>query len=236
MSLPLKFYYSNTESGIYIIHGDSIKILPELKHSFPTGFDACITDPPYNINYRSNYTKKESIMGKVIANDDSFDVIEKTAANIFDNLKDNTAAYFFASPDKLGEVRTIFDPFGHYKNTLVFDKGDQGTMGDLISGYCKNWEAILYYNKGKRKLNPPRPRSVYRWNWAAKNDPVHPNSKPLSIFIWLLRNSTSEGDFILDPFMGSGPLALACKQLGRRYLGIELDKTYCNRAVERLHV
>lgn len=234
MSLPLKFYYQNHDTGMYVINDDCLKILPLLKEGFPTGFDGILTDPPYMQVYRSNYTKKESIMGKLIANDDNWDLLIKASPLMYDNLKMDTAAYFFASPDKIGENRKIFDTSFEYRSTIVFDKGDQGTMGDLKHAYCKNWEAILYYNKGKRKLNGLRPRAIYRWNWAAKNDPVHPASKPIILHEWLLKNSTDEGDFILDPFAGSGSVAKACKNLGRRCLSIEIDKTYCNRIVERL--
>ncbi len=63
---------------------------------------------------------------------------------------------------------------------------------------------------------------------------LHPALKPVSLMKWVLGNWTVPGDLILDPYMGSGPVAQACHEMGRRYIGIEIEEKYCEIAVDRL--
>lgn len=49
---------------------------------------------------------------------------------------------------------------------------------------------------------------------------------------WILEKWTEPGDLVLDPYMGSGPIAQACKEKGRRYIGIEIVEEYCRITVE----
>jgi site-specific DNA-methyltransferase (adenine-specific) len=51
---------------------------------------------------------------------------------------------------------------------------------------------------------------------------------------WCLENYSKEGDFVLDPFLGSGTTARACKDLGRKWIGCEIEQKYCDIAVKRL--
>jgi len=101
-------------------------------------------------------------------------------------------------------------------------------------GFCC-WQPILAYGK-----NPflqaglgRRPDIIM---WQGKTEKVeHPCPKPLKL--WekiLLKGSINEGDIILDPFIGSGTTAIACKRLNRRYIGYEISKEYCQIAKARL--
>lgn len=54
----------------------------------------------------------------------------------------------------------------------------------------------------------------------------HPTQKPLELVRWLVLSYTNPGDLVVDPFMGSGPTGVACKQLGRRFIGMERDPHY----------
>lgn len=62
----------------------------------------------------------------------------------------------------------------------------------------------------------------------------HPTEKPVDLLKYLIEKSTNEGDVVLDPFMGSGSTAVACKELKRDFIGIELDENYFNIAKERI--
>ena len=62
----------------------------------------------------------------------------------------------------------------------------------------------------------------------------HPTIKPLKIVQNLIINSSSEGDVVLDPFLGSGTTAVAAANTGRHYIGFELDERYCAMACKRL--
>ena len=62
----------------------------------------------------------------------------------------------------------------------------------------------------------------------------HPTQKPVPLMKWILDRWTEPGDLILDPYMGSGPVAQACYEMGRRYIGVEIVEDYCRIAVDRL--
>ncbi len=62
----------------------------------------------------------------------------------------------------------------------------------------------------------------------------HPSQKPIQFMLKLIQRFTDEGDTILDPFLGSGTTARACKDLGRKCIGIEISQEYCDIAVKRL--
>lgn len=293
----IKPYYYDEVASIAIFNGDCIEILPELLSVYGERIKGCFTDPPYGVAYQSNHRKLDDKLAKAISNDENLDIVRAAAPFIHDILADNTAAYFFASPHKLGENREIFDKLFTYKNTIVWDKGDGGTAGDLEAGYSQNWEAVLYYNKGRCKLRTKRPRciprnmsdtsirtleeiprtelisiigalfhelpverftqlkeylphdviakvladvsnehhkDITRYPWSSRSDPVHQTVKPVKLMGWFIENSTDIGDLIIDPFMGSGTTLAAAKQLGRPAIGIEIDRSYCDRAIERI--
>jgi site-specific DNA-methyltransferase (adenine-specific) len=63
---------------------------------------------------------------------------------------------------------------------------------------------------------------------------AHPTQKPEKLIAKLILASSNRGNVILDPFLGSGTTSVVAKKLGRKYVGIELDKTYCAWAEKRL--
>ena len=63
---------------------------------------------------------------------------------------------------------------------------------------------------------------------------VHPTQKPIALFKYLIKTYTNESDLVLDNCIGSGTTAVACKELGRRFIGIEINSEYCKVAEERL--
>ena len=63
----------------------------------------------------------------------------------------------------------------------------------------------------------------------------HPTIKPLRIIKTLIKNSSNEGDIVLDCFSGSGTTCVAAKELGRKYIGIEIDPEYHKISLDRLH-
>ena len=62
----------------------------------------------------------------------------------------------------------------------------------------------------------------------------HPSQKPINLIKKLISDYSTENDIILDPFLGSGTTAVACKQLKRNFIGIELSEKYCEIARQRL--
>jgi adenine-specific DNA-methyltransferase len=72
--------------------------------------------------------------------------------------------------------------------------------------------------------------------WSMPENTDHPTQKSEKLLAKLLLASTHPGDFVLDPFLGSGTTSVVAKKLGRRYLGIEADEEYCCLAARRLEL
>jgi site-specific DNA-methyltransferase (adenine-specific) len=70
--------------------------------------------------------------------------------------------------------------------------------------------------------------------WSMKENTAHPTQKPEKLMAKLILASSDPGDVILDPFAGSGSACVAAKKLGRRFIGIERERTYCCWCEKRL--
>ncbi len=70
--------------------------------------------------------------------------------------------------------------------------------------------------------------------WSMKENTAHPTQKPEKLMARLILASSDPGDVVLDPFAGSGSACVAAKKLGRRYIGIERERTYCCWCEKRL--
>ena len=63
---------------------------------------------------------------------------------------------------------------------------------------------------------------------------LHPTQKPVALFKYLIKTYTNKNDLVLDNCIGSGTTAVACKELNRKYIGIEQSKEYCKIAERRI--
>lgn len=72
--------------------------------------------------------------------------------------------------------------------------------------------------------------------WSMPENTAHPTQKPEKLLAKMILASSNKGDVVFDPFLGSGSTSVTAKKLGRKYVGIELDKTYCAWAEKRLEM
>lgn len=104
--------------------------------------------------------------------------------------------------------------------------------------YLSDTEYILFFReKGvpiRGSFETKRTYYVTPSNQTDKKKFQHPTVKPLSIVQNLIINSSSENDTVLDPFMGSGTVGVACKKLYRNFIGMELDENYFQIAKKRI--
>ena len=70
--------------------------------------------------------------------------------------------------------------------------------------------------------------------WSMPENTDHPTQKPEKLLAKIILASSNPGDLIFDPFLGSGTTAVVAKKLGRKYVGVEIDQTYCCLAEKRL--
>ena len=108
------------------------------------------------------------------------------------------------------------------KNARVSDKGDT-TYGKFMNG-----AEFRNDNSGFRY-----PKQVIEFG-VVERGTLHPTQKPVELFEYLIKTYTNEGETVLDNVMGSGTTGIACKNLNRNFIGIELDENYFNIAKERI--
>ena len=99
----------------------------------------------------------------------------------------------------------------------------------------KNCEYTLFFRKGKAKYinDIGGSKTVHSFNNIIGNK-LQPTQKPIDLMEFYINNSTNENDIVLDPFMGSGSTLVACKNLRRNGIGIELYEVIYNIALTRV--
>lgn len=78
------------------------------------------------------------------------------------------------------------------------------------------------------------PKSVWKFAKDTQKSALHPTQKPLALIEELIKTYTNEEDIVLDNCMGSGTTGVACRNLNRKFMGIELDEGYFNMAKDRI--
>ena len=132
-------------------------------------------------------------------------------------------------------LNTFTDCGFHFIKSLIWDKGNK-IMGQF---YMSQFEYILFFRKGRGvKINNCGTSdilSIPNIKTKDKNgNNIHDTEKPVDLMRILIDNSSKEGETVLDPFMGSGSTGVACKNLNRNFIGIELDENYFKIAEERI--
>jgi site-specific DNA-methyltransferase (adenine-specific) len=202
--------------GITIYNADCRDVLPMLGT-----FDLLLTDPPYGIALENHAAGKERRdRDWTVIGDDTTEIGE-FVLQWADNIKLATAA--FASPAK---------PWGgEWRSRLVWHKHGLGMGGDRDVCWKTDWELIQVRHNGP--LKGPRPSSVLvGYDMRPADFVFHPCQKPVGLLSYLI--DQLQAKTVLDPFMGSGTTLVAAKQLGLRAVGIEINREYCEAAVERL--
>jgi site-specific DNA-methyltransferase (adenine-specific) len=95
-----------------------------------------------------------------------------------------------------------------------------------------NFSTIMFYGKAPNIGKGCWPTVLKSTEKAEING--HPMPKPIGWLLWLVGLATLAGETVLDPFVGSGTTLAACKRLGRRAIGIEIEERYCEIAAKRL--
>lgn len=234
----------DASTGLYhdIWLGDSIELCEKFK---PGSVSCIITDPPFGVDNQSNMavTAAGKENARKIANDETPEVAIKVFNSVMDVLlpktPDNADLYVFTANQVLKEWLQVADDLARHRfvrcATLVWVKDGPG-MGDLDGTWGQGYEFILYLKKGRRlRSNGVNRRSgILTFPQVRPGDLIHPHEKPVPLLTELIRWSTDPGDWIVDPFGGSGSTVRAAKANGRSAIGIELDPMNRNRAYDKL--
>jgi adenine-specific DNA-methyltransferase len=224
-----------------IWQGDSVELCQRFKDG---RVDCIITDPPFGVDNLSNMavTDHGKKYARKIANDESPEVAIKVFQQVMNSLLPKTKAdcdlYIFTSYQVLSSWLTMTDQFlfdhgFRRKAVLVWEKEGPG-MGDLECPWGMGCEFILFFQKGRREKSAQRRNNVIHMPQLRPNQLIHPHEKPEPLLEMLIKASTEPGEFLVDPFGGSGSLVRAAKRCDRSAVAIELDGYNADEATKKL--
>jgi site-specific DNA-methyltransferase (adenine-specific) len=247
--LPKENIYYENENGI-LYKGDCLEILKNFKD---IKFDAIITDPPYQttkIDWDKMIPLEE--MWKIlksIRNDETPIVLfgdEPFSSYLrLSNIKEykydliwkkQKPTNFFQLKRRFGKVTEYIHIF--YKKQCKYNPQKFKVEHRVTNSTKKNHNSITA-GKGKKikayKDDGTRyPINILEFNRVDESKYLHPTQKPLELMKYLIKTYTDENDIVLDFTCGSGTTLLACQNLNRKWIGIELNEEYCKIAKNRL--
>lgn len=191
--------------------------------------DMILTDPPYGVLPQGKEQDRFTW--------DNIDV-KKFTDNWFNlfwsKLKLDAFFYIFWSQKYLQLGFKIFNPsrllIWNYENLILNVDGDFAYDYEPIFVIKKRTPKLKVKGKHSCILRFTKPQSNFK-----EDKLTHPAQKPLELIKKLIYISSDKDNIILDPFIGSGTTAVACKELGRKYIGIETDSKYCEMARKRIN-
>ena len=226
--------------------------LEGMKEMEEDSVDIVVTSPPYNIG-TSVRGDMYSDYGDNLNQDDYLNFITKvlnelirvTKGYIFFNfqiLKDNKFAYLEILSKFKKNIKEII--IWHKKQVQpAIQPTCLSSAFEFVIVFAKkelcekrSFERAFFNNREKGQLNT---NVIYGDNVSCVkefnvNQGTNKAVFPKYFVKWFLKKFTIEGDLILDPFMGSGTVAVACKEMKRNYLGFEISEEYCSIARDKL--
>lgn len=224
-----------------IFNADCFVKLKELEDS---SIDFILTDPPYNLSKYSTGNMKFEWRSDINNDLAEWDKKNFDPAELKDEflriLKPTGNIFAFCSYNLIGRWHEIFDPVFDTFQFFVWHKTNP-VPKFRKAGFLNSCELIVcMWNKG------------HTWNFGKQNEmhnffecpicmgperlknPKHPTQKPVKLLKHLISIASNKGDVILDPFMGVGSTGVAALEMGRKFIGIEIDKEYFEAAKKRL--
>lgn len=221
----MKPYYE--EKGITIYNGDCREVLPSLDYVF-----FCLTDPPFGTEeLTGGYGRAQNHggTGRTIIGDKDLTTLREAAPLIYKGIGEPGWLITFCATRRMLETGRLFEDVGfNFYGEIIWDKGAPG-LGFTIR-YAH--ESMLVFRKGNAEREESAIISVQRESVDRIATQLrHPHEKPVSVLKSILKLGNGT---VLDPFMGSGPVLRAAKDLGRKAIGIEIEERYCEMAVKLL--
>lgn len=203
-----------------IYNQDCLKGMPSLPEEFA---DLAITDPPFNIGKLQSWPadKYREWLGQV-------------SGLIYRRLKENSSLLIELPKVDVFRLR-LFEKIEEagfaFRYPIILY-----TTNNMLGSrqWYTHYSLCLWFSKGKGRKRYRYPDVIKASMISTKRQFSCPQTKNVRHYERLVDLFSDRGDTILDPFMGSGTTALACKGLGRHYIGFEIDPKYCEIARKRL--
>jgi site-specific DNA-methyltransferase (adenine-specific) len=233
-----------------LINGDCLE---EMKNIESGSIDMVLTDPPYG----TTACKWDSIIDLPLMWEQLKRIIKPNGAIVMtasqpftsvlvcSNIKMFKYSMVWKKSQSTGHLNAWKMPMRAHEDLVVFYKKMPTYNPELKDKPAANIRPVTSRTKktdcyGEHKLDshkcPPdktMPNSVLQFNNS--QDRLHPTGKPVDLMEYLIKTYTNEGETVLDFTMGSGTTGVACKNLNREFIGIELDKGYFDIATKRIN-
>lgn len=241
-------------SNIELLHGDCKQLVPSLIEQ-GIKCDLILVDPPYGTTSCSWDT--------IIPFDIMWDFIRKIRKDgcptvIFgtepyssylriSNIKEFKYDWVWKKSKSGSAFTAKYRPVCKHEMISVFGKGVINYYPQMVEGtpYFRKHRIIKSINNHNIGFNNkevhtenegvryPITVQEFQQKWR-RQDQVHPTQKPISLMEYLIKTYSKEGDIVLDFCMGSGTTGVACKNLNRNFIGIELEERYYEIARKRI--
>lgn len=199
--------------------------------------DLLLTDPPYNVSMKSNF----SSMGRTGVDFGEWDKgfnQEEWLKEACLKVRKGGSAVIFNDYKNIGIMTNILESNGFVVKELILWKKPNPMPRNRDRLYVTTIEVALWAVKGKgwtfNRQKDTYENAIFEAPTVSHKQRIHTTQKPVSVIESLLKIHSNEGDTILDCFMGSGTTAVACLNTNRNYIGFELDKEYHELATQRV--
>lgn len=241
----IKPYFETKLGKLY--HGDCLEIMPQLE----TTVDMVLCDPPYG----TTACKWDSIIPLDEMWACVWRVLKKNGAAVFTASQPFTGALTMSAIERF-KHRWVWDkvkpstglhakvmPLQVVEDVVIFGRAPVAYNPQMVEKkrrkedkFDSNGEA--FGGKRTKRHHDNRglgyPKNLIKVSNADQRGRVHPTQKPVALFAYLISTYTNAGETVLDFCLGSGTTAIACEQLGRKWIGIEREEQYCEIAAKRL--
>jgi len=239
----------NPLDAFVMLRGDCLEIMPKLEKN---SVDLILSDLPYEqtacdwdsiIDFNSLWYNYKRVLKQN-------GVIALTAAQPFTTaiINSNPSWFKYCWYWQKNQGTNFFHakrmPIRKIEEILIFYNGKVKYYPQITDGHiptnsakgCSN--GVVYHGNNKRDYKGGKttryPINLLDFKCVNNYERVHPNQKPVELMEYLIKTYTDDGDTILDNAMGSGSTGVACKNLNRRFIGIEKDEKYFEIAKQRI--
>lgn len=221
-----------------LVHGDCLEYLSKMPSKC---VDLVVMDPPYEKNGNGYYCgggafgthKREyhsQLDDKQLLNGISNEVLDELV-----RVMKKVNIYIWCNKEQLWQYLNYFKKYNaelltwHKTNPVPTCNNKYLSDTEYLFHFREKGVPIhgSYHTKRKYYVTPTNKKDKELYN--------HPTVKPLQIIHNLIINSSKENDVVLDPFMGSGTVGVACIGTNRRFIGIEIDDNYFETAKNRIY-
>ena len=206
--------------------------------------DLILTDPPYNLSPYSTGNIKMSWRSDINNDLAEWDQEEFSPGEWVDEfkriLKPDGNIFMFTSYNLIGKYHEVFDPMFDTFQFMVWHKTNPAPK-IMKAGFLNSCELIVCMWDKKHVWNFGKQNEMHNFietpicmGAERLKDPKHPTQKPVKVLEHVIKIASNEDALVYDPFMGVGSTGIACLNLNRRFVGVELDEEYFYGAQERI--